>query len=166
MAGAGRVSDGDEHERAERAAQAAGDLLSIALGSGGDLARALEQVGRDDAFDVLGAVLRELAGLTAAQQLRDVELGGDDDATAEDVSEQEPAAVSDDELPTDPWETGNAGTDAVEHGGRLWEAIEAQRDVAGLLQAVGALSRDDLALVVLERGLSALAERHRPSGAG
>lgn len=160
------MSSGDEHERAERAARAAGELLSMALGaSAGDLDRALGRVGRDDALAVLGAVLRELAGLSAAQQLRDVDLAGadDDDVVA---GEPEPAAVGAHKLPPDPWETGNAGTDAVEHGARLWEAIEAQRDVAGLLQAVGALSRDDLALVVLERGLSALAERHRPSGGG
>jgi hypothetical protein len=152
----------EEGDRMERAARTAGELLSLALGaSEGDLARALEEVRRDDALDVLGAVLRQLAGLTATQQLRDLEVAAEEDVAGDDGSE----AVSDDELPPDPWaSSGDAASNALEHAGALFEALVEQRTVADLLRAVGALDESEALAVVFERALAEMAERKRPSG--
>jgi hypothetical protein len=141
----------EEFERDQRIGRKAAELVSLALSlTKGDLDRALGEVASDDAPDVLGAVLRDLALLHATQQLREAE------PPAKDEESADLAPVGDDRgMPADPWETGNAGTDAVEAGARLWQAIEAQQDVAGLLQPVGTLGHDDLALIVLERGLAA-----------
>jgi hypothetical protein len=150
--------------RAERARRTADELRSLALGStDGDLDRALSEVAREDASDVLGAILRDVAPLTAVQQLRHVELG----EAADDLDRPagaDAAAVSDDELPPDPWQSsGDEASNALEHAGALFEALAEQRTVPDLFRAIGALDESEAFTIVLERALSAMAERRLPS---
>ena len=155
--------DGFDQERPERTARTAGELLDLALGaSDGDLDRALRDVAPDDAPAVLAAMARELAGLMAAQRLRDVEPADDDDPVAADGHGDGTDVVSDDELPADPWELGDATSNALEHAATLWEALAEQQRVADLLRAVGALDPSEAVLMVFERSLRELAERQRP----
>ncbi len=152
-----RVSD-DELERGhrERAARTADELLSVALGStGGDLDQELARVGDKDSAAVLGAVLREIASLTATRRLRD-------ERPDESASAAVPMAGED--LPPDPWASGEDDTsNALEDASILFGALADQRTVADLLRAVGSLDESDAMWIVFERALAAMAERLRPS---
>lgn len=68
-----------------------------------------------------------------------------------------------DGLPGDPWDSGNPTTDALEQGRQLFEALVEQRSVVELFRAVSALGESELYAIVLERALSAMAERRLSS---
>lgn len=106
---------------------------------------------------VLRLLTRELASLIAAQALRDVE---PDDPELE--PEHTPAErVDDSELPQYHW--SGTESDAITAGRALFDAVADQVTVGEVLAAIGALSPDDLAVIVLERALATIAARRRPS---
>lgn len=169
--------DGD---RARRAAQQADDPLSAALGDG-DLERAFAQVRHEEALEVLGALVRLVAGLVGAEQLRGLDMAADvdtdpddDDGGSEspngerppsDDNDDDAAAVDDDRLPADPWQSsGDAASNMLEAAGGLFEALAEQRTVPDLMRAVSALDESEAFAIVLEQALRQMAERRRPSG--
>ncbi|MGH3026455.1 MAG: hypothetical protein ACRDLR_08420 [Gaiellaceae bacterium] len=130
----------------------AGRLIDASRRQRGDVDDALRDVGSEDAVAVLGGVARQLSVLVAVQKLRDVEPAAD----------AEEPTVEDDELPADPWRTGDVGIDALEEGRRLHDALASQRTVQDLFRAVGALDETELWAIVFAAALRAMAERRRP----
>jgi hypothetical protein len=141
------------------------DALLSATFEGGDVDAALADIHAEDAHAVLGLVVRRLAAIAAAQQLRGLGQDGDVDPEPKTV-DVGAAAVADGDLPPDPWSsTGNATSDALEEGRTVYEAL-VTLEVEQVLRAIKALDPEELAVVVLERVLVAMAERRRAPGAG
>lgn len=64
-----------------------------------------------------------------------------------------------DDLPPDPFDSGNDVGDAMAHAQRLWEALlyaAAYRGLPGLHAAVGALTQSELSWMVFSRAWEAL----------
>lgn len=143
----------------ERARRIGCELLDFAVGArSGDLDRTLERVGRDDALEVLGAVVRELALLCATTQLRDP---ADDEPTAGGGEEAPASAAAPDGI-VDPWEATDPATETLEAGRLLWEALSGQESVGGLLRGLETIEDSEARAVVLERALAKMAEERRP----
>lgn len=107
-----------------------------------------------DLRDVLGRTLEGIWLLISAQQLRDW------DAVDPEANDRRPVLES--ELPADPWESGDAAADAIEHGRQLFEALADSRTVGELLRGLTTLEEGEALLIVFERALCAMIERTRP----
>jgi hypothetical protein len=159
-------ADGGElgGDRERRAARMAAELTSAMLGVGDrDLDAALGEVTDEDAPAVLAALVRHLAGLMAAQQLRDFDLAADVEEAPDDDDDAGMAGVPDEALPLDPFQSSeDEVSNMLEEAGALFEALAEQRTVPDLMRAVGALDESEALAIVFEQALRQMADRQRP----
>jgi ribosomal protein L12E/L44/L45/RPP1/RPP2 len=115
------------------------------------LRAAIAKLDRQDADEVLLAAVMRLASIAAAESMA---------ALAADRDERSPA--EDDELPVDdPFEDrGSPYSAMLDRGRTLRIALTDQPNLSAVFNAVGTLSDDDRALVVLELAFDAWYTKH------
>jgi hypothetical protein len=161
------TDDEDHDEDAGDLEAQLGELVLIAAGGRALLREAIAELDREDAEGVLALAVTIFASLKEAQLLRvpgpdEGRTDGDEELPAEDVEEL-PA----EELPADPFVTAESAlASALQTARMLREAVVDQRDVAGLLAALDALSDTEAVVIILEMGLHALWRRRLDDGAG
>ncbi len=139
--------------------------MSLALGSTeGSLDLALKHVAVEDAPKALDVVLRELALLSVAQQLREASPSRDGDAASQVDDAEGEFAASDDDLPPDPWKSSGDGDRTLwsmrARSSRPSPSTAPSPSYSG---RSGRWDEQEFIAIVLERSLAAMAQRQRPS---